>query len=372
MTMISLEMLGREALPLEGMYRRARQDVLTPPRDSPESQNSRRNGSNAGNVASFDGAPRREMHPLDQPAVELGLPPNLPEILYSSIPKCGGCQEAILDKYVLRVLERCWHARCLTCRDCGARLTDKCFARNGHVFCKDDFFKRFGTKCAGCGQGLAPSQVVRRAQELIYHLTCFSCALCSRQLDTGDEFYLMEDRKLVCKPDYEQAKAKDEMYEDILNDVCSVDIAELAEGSIDGDQPNKRPRTTITAKQLETLKLAYNTSPKPARHVREQLSQDTGLDMRVVQVWFQNRRAKEKRLKKDAGRTRWSQYFRSMKGTGTGGHSPRHDKLLDKDELKVDLDSTFGHHGTYRAALIIMVNTSATGIIFAFLMLMSL
>lgn len=52
------------------------------------------------------------------------------------------------------------------------------------------------------------------------------------------------------------------------------------------------------------------------------------------------RRAKEKRLKKDAGRTRWSQYFRSMKGGG----SPRHDKLLDKDELKIDLDS-FSHHG---------------------------
>ena len=50
------------------------------------------------------------------------------------------------------------------------------------------------------------------------------------------------------------------------------------------------------------------------------------------------RRAKEKRLKKDAGRTRWSQYFRSMKG----GSSPRLDKLLDKDDLKVDLDS-FSH-----------------------------
>lgn len=54
-----------------------------------------------------------------------------------------------------------------------------------------------------------------------------------------------------------------------------------------------------------------------------------------------NRRAKEKRLKKDAGRTRWSQYFRSMKG----GSSPRLDKLLDKDELKVDLDSF--SHGEY-------------------------
>ena len=73
------------------------------------------------------------------------------------------------------------------------------------------------------------------------------------------------------------------------------------------------------------MKNAYKTSPKPARHVREQLATDTGLDMRVVQVWFQNRllsikssdvslkpfrRAKEKRLKKDAGRARWGQYFR--------------------------------------------------------------
>lgn len=68
-----------------------------------------------------------------------------------------------------------------------------------------------------------------------------------------------------------------------------LEITFLAAECLDGDQPNKRPRTTITAKQLETLKNAYNNSPKPARHVREQLSQDTGLDMRVVQVWFQNR-----------------------------------------------------------------------------------
>ncbi|XP_017785794.1 PREDICTED: LIM/homeobox protein Lhx3 isoform X1 [Nicrophorus vespilloides] len=248
---------------------------------------------------------------------------DFPEILLSTIPKCGGCHELILDRFILKVADRTWHAKCLQCSDCRVQLTDKCFARNGQLFCKDDFFngcRRFGTKCAGCELGIPPTQVVRRAQDNVYHLQCFACAMCARQLNTGDEFYLMEDRKLVCKPDYEAAKSK-------------------AAECLDGDQPNKRPRTTITAKQLETLKTAYNNSPKPARHVREQLSQDTGLDMRVVQVWFQNRRAKEKRLKKDAGRTRWSQYFRSMKG----GSSPRHDKLLDKDDMKVDLDS-FSHH----------------------------
>ena len=65
----------------------------------------------------------------------------------------------------------------------------------------------------------------------------------------------------------------------------------------DGNQ--KRPRTTITAKQLDTLRSAYNQSSKPSRHVREQLSQETGLDMRVIQVWFQNRRAKDKRMRKE-------------------------------------------------------------------------
>lgn len=162
--------------------------------------------------------------------------------------------------------------------------------------------RRYGTKCSACDLGIPPTQVVRRAQDNVYHLQCFACAICSRQLNTGDEFYLMEDRKLVCKPDYETAKAKGEQnrlpslkrinISKMISFQCIVQIGLYIDGSLDGDHPNKRPRTTITAKQLETLKTAYNNSPKPARHVREQLSQDTGLDMRVVQVWFQNRHVK--------------------------------------------------------------------------------
>ncbi|XP_076316401.1 LIM/homeobox protein Lhx3-like isoform X1 [Tachypleus tridentatus] len=216
------------------------------------------------------------------------FPASLRPTLLSTIPKCAGCNQPIVDRFILKVLDRPWHANCLKCAECQVQLNDKCFSRNGEVFCKEDFFKRFGTKCAGCEQGIPPTQVVRRAQDNVYHLYCFSCTLCKRQLNTGDEFYLMEDNKLVCKIDYETAKAR--------------------------DGTSKRPRTTISAKQLEMLKTAYNNSPKPARHVREQLSQDTGLDMRVVQVWFQNRRAKEKRLKKDAGKSRWGEYFRNGSG----------------------------------------------------------
>lgn len=68
--------------------------------------------------------------------------------------------------------------------------------------------RRYGTKCAGCEKGIPTTEVVRRAQDNVYHLECFACLMCSRQLNTGDEFYLMEDRKLVCKADYESAKAR--------------------------------------------------------------------------------------------------------------------------------------------------------------------
>ena len=58
--------------------------------------------------------------------------------------------------------------------------------------------------------------------------------------------------------------------------------------NLDKDDPTgtkrRGPRTTIKAKQLEVMKAAFNQTPKPTRHVREQLSKETGLSMRVIQV----------------------------------------------------------------------------------------
>lgn len=51
-----------------------------------------------------------------------------------------------------------------------------------------------------------------------------------------------------------------------------------------GGTKRRGPRTTIKAKQLETLKAAFAATPKPTRHIREQLANETGLNMRVIQV----------------------------------------------------------------------------------------
>ena len=126
----------------------------------------------------------------------------------ATIPKCGSCGGMILDRFILKVVDQPWHAKCLTCAVCAQPLREKCFVKNNEVFCREDFFRKYGTKCSGCGEGIAPSSVVRRAQDNVYHVDCFMCVLCNRKLDTGDEFYLMEDKKLLCKQDYDSAKAK--------------------------------------------------------------------------------------------------------------------------------------------------------------------
>ena len=93
-----------------------------------------------------------------------------------------------------------------------------------------------------------------------------------------------EEGKFLQSPD------KDEDHDDMDKD---LDDDEKKEGK---DGRRRGPRTTIKAKQLEVLKNCFDQNPKPTRLMREQLAKDTGLPMRVIQVWFQNKRSKTKRI----------------------------------------------------------------------------
>lgn len=80
------------------------------------------------------------------------------------IPKCFGCGLYILDRFILKVLENTWHAKCLKCASCSEHLNEKCFIKNRDVYCREDFFRKFGPKCGSCGNGISPSDIIRRAQ----------------------------------------------------------------------------------------------------------------------------------------------------------------------------------------------------------------
>ncbi|CAH1801748.1 unnamed protein product [Owenia fusiformis] len=302
---------------------------------------------------------------------------------------CAGCDNPITDRFIFNVLDATWHSHCVKCSDCHSTLADKCFSRSGQLYCKDDFFRRYGTKCGGCGDGISPNDLVRRARDKVFHLRCFTCIVCRKQLSTGEELYVLEENKFICKEDYlkssyagsDQEDLDD--FEDLLDnnnfssnisdkdstistedshvttpnpsaqshtstnsnkyfkdteEVLSPEFKDIDDinlkspQSVDnvseaGDTNNntenqdnssnstkrRGPRTTIKAKQLETLKAAFAATPKPTRHIREQLAKETGLNMRVIQVWFQNRRSKERRMKQLSAYGARRHFFRASR-----------------------------------------------------------
>ncbi|XP_013780184.1 LIM/homeobox protein Lhx1-like, partial [Limulus polyphemus] len=296
---------------------------------------------------------------------------------------------------------------------------------------------RFGTKCSGCGQGISPTDLVRRARTKVFHLSCFTCLVCRKQLSTGEELYVLDEHRFVCKDDYLNSRHKpplvsssprgqteiDESNDPIAdtngfassnskkehsldrevitrqgkggtlvnspdsdcytspagvvgstngnsqttgtevannindhkntNDSDGQNSSTSSTGQNFGTNPNdenapgskrRGPRTTIKAKQLEMLKAAFAATPKPTRHIREQLAQETGLNMRVIQVWFQNRRSKERRIKQLSSLGVRRHFYRGPRRAMRplrSGLSP--DGLADSPEMIGGPNSGFGY-----------------------------
>uniref|UniRef100_A0A3Q3XLJ5 Uncharacterized protein n=1 Tax=Mola mola TaxID=94237 RepID=A0A3Q3XLJ5_MOLML len=212
---------------------------------------------------------------------------------------CEGCTRIISDRFFMRVNDASWHEECLQCAACQQPLTATCFFRNTKIYCKADYQQLFSTKCRGCQEKIAPKEIVMQAMESVYHLKCFCCSICERQLCKGDKFVL-KDGQLLCKNHYERENGllislihsdSDKSEEEDLD----VEFANGPDDSKDHCR-HKRPRTVLTTQQRRAFKASFEVSSKPGRKVRETLAAETGLSVRVVQVWFQNQRAKMKKL----------------------------------------------------------------------------
>ncbi|OQR74390.1 insulin enhancer protein ISL-1-like [Tropilaelaps mercedesae] len=62
-----------------------------------------------------------------------------------------------------------------------------------------------------------------------------------------------------------------------------------------GEHKPTRVRTVLNEKQLHTLRTCYAANPRPDALMKEQLVEMTGLSPRVIRVWFQNKRCKDKK-----------------------------------------------------------------------------
>ncbi|KAJ1146234.1 hypothetical protein NDU88_012514 [Pleurodeles waltl] len=272
----------------------------------------------------------------------------MPSISSDRAALCAGCGGKISDRYYLLAVDKQWHMRCLKCCECKLHLESEltCFSKDGSIYCKEDYYRRFSVqRCARCHLGISASEMVMRARDLVYHLNCFTCSTCNKMLTTGDHFG-MKDSLVYCRLHFESliqgeyqvhfnhadgGPAKglgggpNALGLPYYNGVGTVqkgrprkrkspgpgaDLAAynaaLSCNENDGDhmdrdqsysssQKTKRMRTSFKHHQLRTMKSYFAINHNPDAKDLKQLAQKTGLTKRVLQVWFQNARAKFRR-----------------------------------------------------------------------------
>ena len=203
------------------------------------------------------------------------------------------------------------HQNCLQCRDCGIHLKDTCFKDNDDFFCHEHFYNRScSPKCGSCNKSIAYNQLAVPLGDKRYHTNCLICSVCGTTITKGQKICI-QNEMIVCELDLE--KMPNEAPRSEANDISDNDTKDIEKPSIDNsdedednvedEQTTKKknkgdrvPRTNITAKQKEVLKGTFRHTPKPNRLMREQMAKETGLTVRCIQIWFQNKRSKEKRL----------------------------------------------------------------------------
>ncbi len=67
-----------------------------------------------------------------------------------------------------------------------------------------------------------------------------------------------------------------------------------------GNSKGRQERIAYNHRQRTELERQFNISHNPNGFVREEIAQRLGVSETRVQVWFKNRRAKEKRLRQQA------------------------------------------------------------------------
>ena len=64
------------------------------------------------------------------------------------------------------------------------------------------FSRRFAPRCSGCDETFRPTDLVRKARDHYFHVNCFTCYVCRRELHTGDQLLICGNNAFICKQDY--------------------------------------------------------------------------------------------------------------------------------------------------------------------------
>ncbi|XP_025414878.1 uncharacterized protein LOC112686687 isoform X2 [Sipha flava] len=256
------------------------------------------------------------------------------------IRRCGRCQAAISpSELVMRARDTVFHVPCFSCTVCMVVLTkgDQFGMRDGAVFCQHHY-QQFAS--ASSTPSSTPSLVQHQSplhRALPLSMTPVQSPYpSSRPLESpgggggGGVFFngstVVTGNAVAAVPAPTQPRQKgrprkrkpkdlDAMTANMdmnSSDSYNMEMA-FGPGGLSGaggnggpgsgHQRTKRMRTSFKHHQLRTMKSYFHHNHNPDAKDLKQLSQKTGLPKRVLQVWFQNARAKYRRTatKQDGG-----------------------------------------------------------------------
>uniref|UniRef100_A0A8C5EWK7 LIM domain kinase 1 n=1 Tax=Gouania willdenowi TaxID=441366 RepID=A0A8C5EWK7_GOUWI len=155
-----------------------------------------------------------------------------------SWPVCAGCKQRIYDEQYLQALNTDWHTVCFRCCDCSASLSHWYYEKDGRLFCKKDYWAKFGELCHGCNDPINTG-LIMVAGEQKYHPECFTCLNCRTFIGDGDTYALVERSKLYCGHCYYQTivtpvSLPDSPCSHIPHTVTLVSIPALEDGNNGG------------------------------------------------------------------------------------------------------------------------------------------
>ncbi|XP_013879384.1 LIM/homeobox protein Lhx9 isoform X1 [Austrofundulus limnaeus] len=231
---------------------------------------------------------------------------------------CGGCGEQVCDRFFLLAAGRVWHGACLRCSQCHCELQTQpsLYWRDGTIYCQQDYCRLFGGgQCARCFQPIPPTALVMRSGELTFHPHCFSCQECDVKLMPGN-LYFMQGPNLYCQSHYTLSHGDggnmaltDPSQPNLNEETGQNQVSGEGEESVSSPEPRledreaggrtrrrtKRIRTCFRSEQLRALETYFAQKHNPDGKDWTCLAHKTGLPKRVLQVWFQNARAKLRR-----------------------------------------------------------------------------
>ncbi|GAB6033536.1 hypothetical protein CHUAL_013410 [Chamberlinius hualienensis] len=138
---------------------------------------------------------------------------------------CGGCMNVIEDDEYLQALSSEWHTECFRCSVCDVSLSTWYFEKDGLLFCKTDYWSKFGEACQNCGEIITGPVMV--AGEHKFHPECFRCFNCSTFIGDGESYALIERSKLYCGACYKKQMQPIIKYSPFVKQPHSIQLVEI-------------------------------------------------------------------------------------------------------------------------------------------------